>query len=200
MPKPLPDISLDQLFRTARTHRSWTEESVPDVLVQAVYEMLRMAPTSGNCSPARFLFLKSREAKARLEPLLDEGNRKQTMSAPWTVVVAYDLAFARFMPKLAPHAKGAEHWFDGEETTKFHAFQSGTLGGAYLIVAARALGLDCGPMNGFDHAGIDREFFASDPAMKTWRANFLCNLGYGDGARIHPRAPRLDFEEACRIL
>jgi len=200
MPRPLPDASLDQIFRTARTRRGWTDEDVPELLVRAVYDLHKWGPTSGNTCPARFLFIHSEAAKKRLDPLMDEGNRKQTFDAPWTAIVAYDLAFAEFAPKLIPHAKDAKSWFDDPEVARHLAVQGGTLGGGYLIVAARALGLDCGPMNGFSNAGVDAEFFLNDPRRATWRSNFICNIGRGDDTRLRPRAPRLDFDEACAIL
>lgn len=200
MGKPLSDASLDQIFRTARTRRGWTDEETPEVLIRATYDLLKLCPTASNITPARFLFVHSPEAKARLEPHLDEGNRKQTMGAPYTAIVAYDLAFANHLTKLIPHAPNAKDWFAEPANAEWNAIQSGTLQGAYLILAARSLGLDCGPMNGFRREGVDREFFASDPVMKTWRSNFLVNIGHGDDTRVHPRAPRLDFDEACRIL
>lgn len=200
MGKPLADAALDQIFRTARTRRGWTQEETPEVLIRATYDLLKLAPTASNICPARFLFVRSRGAKARLEPHLDEGNRKQTMAAPYTAIVAYDLAFTDYLPKLIPHAPNAREWFADPATAEWNAIQSGTLQGGYLIVAARALGLDCGPMNGFRREGVDREFFAGDPAMKSWRSSFLCNIGHGDDTRLRPRAPRLEFEEACRIL
>ncbi len=200
MGKPLDDHALDQAFRTARTRRGWTDEETPEVLIRATYELLKLAPTASNICPARFLFVHSKEAKAQLEPHLDEGNRKQTMAAPYTVIVAYDLAFADHLGKLIPHAPNAKDWFADPDNANWNAIQSGTLQGGYLIIAARMLGLDCGPMNGFRRDGVDKEFFASDPAMKSWRSNFLVNLGHGDDTRVRPRAPRLDFDEACRIL
>jgi len=200
MGKPLSDASLDQIFRTARTRRGWTEEETPEVLIRATYDLLKLCPTASNITPARFLFVHSPEAKARLEPHLDEGNRKQTMAAPYTAVVAYDLGFADYLTKLIPHAPNAKDWFADPANAEWNAIQSGTLQGAYLILAARSLGLDCGPMNGFRRDGVDREFFASDPVMKSWRSNFLVNIGHGDDTRVRPRAPRLDFDEACRIL
>jgi 3-hydroxypropanoate dehydrogenase len=195
MSKTLSDAALDQLFRTARTHRSWTGEPVSEMVLVAVYDLARMAPTSGNCSPGRIVFVKSPEAKARLEPALDAGNVEQTMSAPVTAVIAYDTEFYELMPRLnTPKSRG---WFAGKpELIEETAFRNGSLQGAYLILAARALGLDCGPMSGFSRTRVDAEFF---PDGK-WKSNFLCNLGYGDGARIRPRAPRLEFDEACRIL
>ncbi len=200
MGKPLSDASLDQVFRTARTRRGWTDEETPEVLIRATYDLLKLCPTASNITPARFLFVHTPEAKARLEPHLDEGNRKQTMEAPYTAIVAYDLAFADHLAKLIPHAPNAKDWFADPANAEWNAIQSGTLQGAYLILAARSLGLDCGPMNGFRRDGVDREFFASDPAMKSWRSNFLVNIGHGDETRVRPRAPRLDFDEACRIL
>ena len=200
MGKPLGDQALDQLFRTARTRRGWTEEETPEVLIRATYDLLKLGPTASNITPGRFLFVRSKEAKARLEPHLDEGNRKQTMAAPWIAIVAYDLAFADHLGKLIPHAPNAKEWFADPKNAEWNAIQSGTLQGAYLILAARSLGLDCGPMNGFRREGVDKEFFASDPQMKTWRSSFLVNIGHGDDTRVRPRAPRLDFEEAARIV
>ena len=200
MGKPLGDAALDQLFRTARTRRGWTDEETPEALIRATYDLAKIAPTASNISPGRFLFVRSKEAKARLEPHLDEGNRKQTMAAPFTAVVAYDLAFADHLDKLIPHAPTAKDWFADPANAEWNAIQSGTLMGAYLLIAARSLGLDCGPMNGFRRDGVDKEFFAPDPTMKSWRSNFLINLGHGDDTRLRPRAPRLDFDEACRIL
>jgi 3-hydroxypropanoate dehydrogenase len=200
MAKPLPDASLDQAFRTARTRRGWTDEEVPEVLIRAVYDLLKWAPTSGNTCPARFVFIRSAEAKARLDPLMDKGNREQTMAAPWTVLVAYDLDFPEYAEKLISHAKDPKSWFKDPDEARFLAVQGGTLQGGYLIIAARMLGLDCGPMNGFDREGINREFFETDPVMKSWRINFVCNLGHGDDTKLHGRAPRLDFDEACRII
>lgn len=200
MGKPLADSDLDQLFRSARTRRGWTQDETPEALIRATYDLLKMGPTASNITPGRFLFIRTPEAKARLLPHLDEGNRAQTRSAPWTAIVAYDLAFADHLGKLIPHAPAARDWFADSGVRDWNAIQSGTLQGAYLIVAARALGLDCGPMGGFSRDGVDREFFLDDPVMKTWRSNFLVNIGHGDDTRLRPRAPRLDFDEACRIL
>ncbi|MDP3495559.1 MAG: malonic semialdehyde reductase [Hyphomonadaceae bacterium] len=200
MGKPLADAALDQVFRTARTRRGWTGEDTPEVLIRATYDLLKLAPTASNICPARFMFVRSEEAKARLEPHLDEGNRKQTMAAPYTAIIAYDLAFVDQLPKLIPHAPNAKDWFADPANAEWNAIQSGTLQGAYLILAARSLGLDCGPMGGFSRAGVDGEFFASDPIMKSWRSNFLVNIGHGDDTRLRARAPRLEFDEACRIL
>lgn len=196
MSQILSDRGLDLIFREARTHRAWRDQPVSDVLLQAVYDLAKLGPTSGNCCPLCVVFLRSAAAKARLEPALDEGNVKKTMTAPVTAVVAHDLMFYEELPRLAPHTD-ARSWFVGKEKLIAEtAFRNGSLQGAYLIIAARALGLDCGPMSGFDRAAVDREFFPDG----RFRSNFLCNLGYGDPARLHPRAPRLAFDEACRVL
>jgi 3-hydroxypropanoate dehydrogenase len=192
----LGDDALDVLFLGARTHNVWTDRPVPDELLGRLHALLRMGPTSANCSPGRFLFIKSPEAKERLRPLLAPGNVAKTMAAPVTAVVAHDLEFYEKLPRLFPHAD-ARAWFAGKpELIGLTAFRNGSLQGAYLIVAARALGLDCGPMSGFDNQALDREFF---PDGRT-KSNFLVNLGYGDGSRLFPRSPRLGFDEACRIL
>ncbi|WNL45875.1 malonic semialdehyde reductase [Dyella sp. BiH032] len=197
MSELLSETALDQLFREARTFNAFLDKSVSDELLHQVYELAKFGPTSANASPARLVFVKSKEAKAKLEPFLSEGNRAKTMAAPVTVIVATDHEFYEKLPKLFPHAD-ARSWFVGNQplidTT---AFRNGTLQGAYLIMAARALGLDCGPMSGFDNAGVDKAFFADAPAVKS---NFLINLGYGDASRdLFPRSPRLSFDEACRI-
>ena len=200
MAKPLPDAALDQLWRSARTRRSWTDEEVPEVLIRAVYDLQKWAPTSGNICPGRFLFVHSQAAKRRLDPLMAAGNREQTMKAPWTCIVAYDLDFPKFVPRLAPFIKDVAKAFADAKETEWLAIQNGSLGGAYLIMAARALGLDAGPMNGFDRDGVNREFFLGDPKMKGWRVNFVCNLGHGGDARLFPRGERLDFDEAAGII
>ena len=192
----LPDPCLDQLFREARTHNAWQDRDVPDELLHQVVDLLKLGPTSANCSPARFVFVKSPEAKERLKPHLSEGNRDKTMKAPVCAIIGYDLDFYLYLPKLFPHTD-AKSWFAGNEKKIAEtAFRNGTLQGAYLIMAARALGLDCGPMSGFDNGGVDKEFFAGTKV----KSNFLCNLGYGDGQGIKPRAGRLAFDEACKIL
>ena len=192
----LDPTALDLVFRTARTYRAWDGRPVDDATLRELHELMKWGPTTGNSCPARFVFVKSAEAKARLRPALDAGNVVQTMAAPVTAIVAYDLAFYEMMPKLAPHTN-ARSWFADEplESLRTTALRNGSLQGAYLIIAARALGLDCGPMSGFDNAKVDAEFFAGT----TVRSNFLCNLGYGDPSKLHPRAPRLTFDEACRI-
>ena len=197
MPEFLSDADLDLIFRNARTYRSWTDRPVGETLLRAVYDLARMGPTSVNCSPARFHFVVSPAAKERLLPALDPGNRRQTMTAPATVIVAYDTAFYDLLPRLNPANLDAKSWFDHDEgAARATAFRNSSLQGAYLIVAARALGLDCGPMSGFDNASVDAEFFPDGRI----RSNFLCNLGYGDPARQKARFPRLEFDEACRIL
>ncbi len=195
MSKAIADGALDQLFRAARTHRSWTAEPVSEIVLAAVYDLARMAPTSANCCPARFVFVQSAAAKARLRPVLDQGNVDQTMAAPVTAIIAHDMEFYELMPRL--HTAESRGWFAGKpKAIEATAFRNGTLQGAYLILAARALGLDCGPMSGFNRARLDAEFFPDG----RWKSNFLCNLGYGDGQRMRPRAARLEFDEACRIL
>jgi 3-hydroxypropanoate dehydrogenase len=188
---------LDLIFRGARTYRAWQAREVSDETLHQLFDVLRMGPTSGNCSPARFVFVRSAEAKERLKPALDEGNVGKTMSAPVCAIVGYDLAFYEDMSWLAPHMKGAGNAFRKDAAlSEATAFRNGSLQGAYLIVAARALGLDCGPMSGFDNDLVDRAFFAGTAV----RSNFLCNLGYGDAESLHPRAPRHGFEQACRIV
>ncbi len=196
MSKILNDSGLDLLFREARTHSHWLDGEVSDVLLQAVYDLAKMPPTSANCSPMRVLFLRSREAKERLRPALMEGNVDKTMAAPATAVIAYDTKFYELLPRLFPH-EDARAWFAGNEALiEETAFRNGTLQGAYFMLAARALGLDCGPMSGFGREAVDREFFP-DGRVKS---NFLCNLAYGDAGKLHPRSPRLDFDDACEIL
>jgi 3-hydroxypropanoate dehydrogenase len=192
----LDDAALDTLFRTARTHNAWQKKSVSDALLQAVWELAKMGPTSANCSPMRILFVRSAEAKARLVPLLLEGNRAKTLQAPVTAIIGYDLEFHDKLPRLFPHTD-ARAWFVGKpELIATTAFRNGTLQGAYLIMAARALGLDCGPMSGFDNDAVDAAFFPGG----TVKSNFLCSLGYGDPAGMLPRHPRLAFDEACKII
>ena len=191
----LDDASLDQLFRTARTHNELGGE-VSDETLRALYDLLKWGPTSANMGPARLVFVKSPEAKARLAPALDEGNRATTMAAPVTVIVGHDEDFHEKLPYLFPHTD-AKSWFEGpREGRSVAAFRNGSLQGAYLILAARALGLDTGPMSGFNNAMVDELFFAGT-AIKS---NFLVNLGHGDPARLFPRSPRLAFDEAARIV
>lgn len=199
MAHPVNDHALDIIFRDARSQNGFLDKSVPEVLIRAVYDLAKMGPTSANCSPARFVFVTTPEGKERLLPFMSEGNRDKTRVAPWTVIMAHDLRFAEKVPKLFPHQPEAQHWFanNAEET----AVRNGTLQAAYLMIAARAVGLDCGPMSGFDKAGVNREFFESQKGEEQhWRASFICNLGHGDKSKIFPRSPRLEFDEACRIL
>ncbi len=196
MTEILSDAGLDKIFRAARTHKYWRDGQISDLLLQAVYDLAKMGPTSANSSPLRVAFLRSREAKEQLRPALSAGNVEQTMAAPVTAILAYDIEFYEKLPKLYPHAD-ARSWFAGKaKAIEETAMRNGSLQGAYFMIAARALGLDCGPMSGFKRRQVDEIFFAGT----TWRSNFLCNLGHGDAARLHPRSPRLAFDEACRLL
>jgi 3-hydroxypropanoate dehydrogenase len=192
----LDDRSLDLMFRAARTHIVWLDKPVSDAQLHQIYDLMKWAPTSANCCPARIVFVRSAAAKQRLLPAMAPGNVEKTRTAPVTAIVAYDLEFYEKLPVLYPPAD-ARSWFAGNQplidTT---AFRNGTLQGAYLLLAARALGLDAGPMSGFDNAKVDKEFF---PDGKV-KSNFLINLGYGDGAKLFPRSPRLPFAEAAQIL
>jgi len=196
MTEPLDSAAIDQLFDKARTNNKWQPREVPDALLRQIVEHMRWAPTSANCSPARFVFVKSPEAKARLKPHLSTGNVDKTMAAPVTAIVGYDLNFYEALPRLYPPAD-ARGWFAGKkqhaDTT---AFRNGSLQGGYFILAARALGLDCGPMSGFQNAGVDAEFFTGSEI----KSNFLCNLGYGDPAGVYPRSPRFNFDEIATIV
>ena len=196
MPTTLDDKAIDQLFRTARTQNGWQDKPVSDEVLRRLYDLVKMGPTSANALPARFVFVKSPEAKARLKACLAPTNVEKTMAAPVTVIVGYDTEFYEKLPKLFPHAD-ARSWFVGNpELIQSTAFRNSSLQGAYLILAARALGLDCGPMSGFDNEKVDAEFFP-DGRVKS---NFLVNLGYGDSSTLFPRGPRLAFEEACQIV
>lgn len=196
MSQMLNDAGMDLIFRNARTHNAWTDKPVSEVTLRALYDLMRNGPTSANGSPARLLFLTTEEAKLRLKPALSEGNMAKTLAAPVTVIVAHDLKFYELMPKLFPHEPDAKNWFKAPEVAQVTAFRNGTLQGAYMMIAARAVGLDCGPMSGFDNAILDQEFFPDGQV----KSNFLCNLGYGDPEGLFPRSPRLEFEEACEIL
>lgn len=196
MSSAIDQSALSQIFLSARTHNVWLDKPVTDELLVQIVDLMKLGPTSANCSPARVLFVRSAEAKARLKPFLSEGNRDKTMKAPVTAIIGYDLKFYELLPRLFPHTD-ARSWFAGkpahiEET----AFRNGSLQGAYLILAARALGLDCGPMSGFDRAGVTAEFFAGTDI----KANFLCNLGYGDASALMPRSPRLSFDELAKVI
>ena len=197
--KIMNDEAREILFTEARTYNTadcWKDEEVSDTLLQSVYELMKWAPTSANCSPMRVLFVKSETAKKRLKLHLMDGNVDQTMNAPVTAIIGHSLNFHEKLPELFPHTD-AKSWFEGKDKFKQEtAFRNGTLQGAYFMLAARGLGLDCGPMSGFDKDGVDQEFFKGTDI----KSNFLCNLGYGDKSKIHERGPRLDFDQVCRIL
>ena len=185
------------LFITGRTQNDWIEKDVPDSLLHELYNLMKWGPTSANCSPARITFIKSQEAKNRLVKYLIESNIEKTISAPVTAIIAYDTKFYEFIPKLFPHNPEAKEWFSGsEEFAEVTAFRNSSLQGAYFILAARTLGLDCGPMSGFDNVGIDNEFFSESD----FKSNFICNIGYGDHNKLFDRSPRFDFDEVCKIL
>ena len=205
------DACLDLIFRDARTYSAWLDKPVSDELLHQVYDTMKWGPTSANASPARFVFIRSKEAKERLRPILAPGNVQKTMAAPVTVVVAYDLKFYEKLPRLFPHSPSMRELFaSNPQLVEMTARRNSSLQGAYLIIAARALGLDCGPMSGFDNAALDRELFDAGRECEHCdqeffpeghvKSNFLINLGYGDPAKLPPRHPRLAFEEACTLL
>ena len=192
----IADLALDQVFRKARTYRVWQPQRVPETLLKEIYELAALGPTSANCLPARFVFITSEAAKARLLPTLAPGNVEKTRTAPVNVIVAYDTRFLDQVRELTGDPATLS-WLDGKPALiEENAFRNGTLQGGYFILAARALGLDCGPMSGFDAEKVNREFFPDG----RWKVNFLCNLGYGDSSKMPPRAARLRFEQACRIF
>jgi len=189
--------ALDQMFLAARTHNKWLRKDVPDTILRELVDLMKMGPTSANSSPARIVFVKSEKAKSRLKPFLSDGNRDKTMAAPVCAIIGYDLEFYRHLTKLFPHEPKATSWFAGKpKHIADTAFRNGSLQGAYFILAARALGLDTGPMSGFDNTGVDREFFSGTSV----RSNFLCSLGYGDASVLLPRSPRFSFEEMAQIV
>jgi 3-hydroxypropanoate dehydrogenase len=202
---------IEQLFRTARTYTAWLDRPMTDETLRNLYEVMKWGPTSANTSPARFIFVRSRQAKERLRPALAPGNVDKTMAAPVTVIIAYDLRFYEKLPKLFPHNPAMRGLFaQNPQLVEVTAKRNSTLQGAYLIMAARALGLDCGPMSGFDNAKLDEEFFGTGkdcggcdeeffPSGHV-KSNFLCNLGYGDPSKLYPRGPRLEFDEAATVL
>jgi 3-hydroxypropanoate dehydrogenase len=194
----LDDAALDQIFRKARTHNALSGE-VTDAQLRALWDLMKLGPTTGNSQPLRIVFVRSNAAKERLKPCLNPGNADKMMGAPVTAILAYDLVFYELLPRLFPHNPAIKNAYTGEEK-KAHvettALRNSSLQGAYFIVAARALGIDTGPMSGFNNAAVDKAFFSGT----TWRSNFLCNLGKGDPSKIFPRNPRLDFDEACRIV
>ena len=196
MSHAINDEALDTLFRAARTQNKWQPKPVSTALLMAVYDLMRWGPTSANVSPARIVFVVSKQAKDRLKPLLGPGNREKTTAAPATAIIGHDLDFAHHLPRLFPHNQDAKNWFNDPHLGQTTAFRNGTLQGGYFIIAARALGLDCGPMSGFDNAGVDREFFAGTNI----KSNFLCNIGYGDPSGVMARSPRFEFDEVCTIV
>ena len=193
---PLPDTALDQLFTAARTRNAWTDRPVSDDLLRKLYELTKFGPTAANTTPARFVFITSQAAKARLAPLMSDANRAKTLQAPVNVIIGMDLAFAETLPVLFPHAPGAKDWFADPAAARETAFRNSSLQGGYFLMAARALGLDAGPMSGFDAAGVKAGFFAGTAV----EPNFIVNLGYGSDENLFPRSPRLAFEEAVTIL
>jgi 3-hydroxypropanoate dehydrogenase len=211
MNKVLADEALDQIFRKTRTHSAWLDKPVTDETFRQLYGLMKWGPTSANSTPARFVFIRSQETKERLRPILAPGNVDKTMSAPVTVIIAYDLLFFEKLPKLFPHSPTMRNLFaENPQLVEATAKRNSSLQGAYLIIAARALGLDCGPMSGFDNARLDEEFFGAGkecegceqeffPAGHV-KSNFLCNLGYGDESKLPPRGPRLEFNEVCTLL
>src|SRR6266536_4641443 len=211
MTNMLGDEALNQLFREARTHNAWLDKPVTDDTLRQLYDLMKWGPTSANGSPARFVFLRSQEAKERLRPILAPGKVEKTMTAPVTVIIAYDLLFYEKLPRLFPHSPGMRDLFaENPQLVEVTAKRNSSLQGAYLMIAARALGLDCGPMSGFDNAKLDEEFFGAGkecegceqeffPAGHV-KSNFLCNLGYGDPSKLFRRGPRLAFSEACTLL
>ena len=190
-------VTTGQLFEDARTQNGFLPDPVGDDTLRRIYELMKWGPTSANCSPARFLFVRSPEAKARLAPCMSAGNRAKTLQAPVTAIIGMDMAFYEKLPQLFPHDQSARSWFEGKpEVIKATAFRNGSLQGAYFMLAARAHGVDCGPMSGFDAPQVDAAFWAGT----TVQTNFICNLGKGDPSKVFPRSPRLSFEEACTVL
>ncbi len=197
MGKTVNDEGLDLLFRQARSQNAWQDAPISDTMVRAMYDLMKWGPTSANCSPARFVFLTSPDAKERLVPHMLGTNVEKTRTASTVAIIAYDLEFYERIPELFPHNPEAKDWFSGDaQVAETTAFRNGTLQGAYLMIAARALGFDCGPMSGFDNAGVDQEFFPNSPL----RSNFICAIGQGDPKGVFERSPRLSFEDACQIL
>jgi 3-hydroxypropanoate dehydrogenase len=195
-PSKISNEAFNQLFREARTHSAWLPKRVSVEALREAYDLARFGPTSANSTPARFVFLESEAAKARLLPALAPLNVEKTKAAPATVIVAWDTEFYEKLPGLFPQKDMRSVFVDNQTLTEETAFRNSSIQGGYFILAARAVGLDCGPMSGFDKAKVNTEFF---PDSK-WKVNFLCNLGYGDRSKLFPRNPRLEFEEACRVL
>lgn len=188
--------NLALLFSEARTHNEWLDQAVTDMQLQAIYDLMKWGATSANCSPARMVFVKSDEEKNKLVSCMGPGNQEKTRAAPVTVIIGMDMAFYEQLPKLFPHAD-AKSWFEGNQPViDATAFRNSSLQGAYLMLAARAIGLDCGPMSGFDADKVNAAFFGGTEI----KVNFICNLGYGDAEKLFPRSPRLTFDEACKII
>ena len=196
MSETLPGPVLDQLFRLARTRYAWKAETLSEDLIRAVYELAKWGPTAANSTPARFVFVTSAEGKQKLSALASGNNKAKLLAAPVTVIVGYDLDFPESLPKLFPHVPNMKDYFTDPVATETGALRNSSLQGAYLMIAARALGLDCGPMSGFDNAGVDAAFFAGTNI----KSNFICSIGHGTDENLFPRLPRLDFDEACSIL
>lgn len=201
MAYPVSDEAFDTIFRKARSYNAWQDKDVPETLVRATYDLHKWGPTSANCSPARYLFLRTPEAKERLIPHLIGPNQEKSRTAPWVVIIANDMTFQDKIPELFPHNPDAKNWFNDPEVHAATAMRNGTLQSAYFLIAARALGLDTGPMSGFDNEGVDKEFFIGQGDEKeNWRSNWICNLGHGAQDGLFERLPRLDFDAACEIL
>jgi len=192
----LSNSSIERLFTKARSQNGWLKKDITDEQIQQLYDLLKFGPTSTNCCPARFTFIRTKQAKERLKPYLDSGNINKSMSAPTVAIISYDIEFYQKLPFLSPH-NNAISWYEGnEQKINFTAELNATLQGAYFIIAARSIGLDCGPMIGFNKEKLDQEFFPNEKV----KSIFICGIGYGDDTMVHPRSPRLDFEEACEIL
>jgi 3-hydroxypropanoate dehydrogenase len=203
MNETLSNQALDLLFRNARSQNGWLDKAVDDDTLRSLYDLVRWGPTSTNGCPARIVFLRSAEAKARLLPALAAGNVEKTLNAPVTAIIGYDANFHEQLPRLFAHNPGMRDWYAAQpQVIETAALRNSSLQGGYFILAARALGLDCGPMSGFDHEQVDAEFFASSTCFpeQQVRTNFLCNIGYGDPSKLFPRSPRLSFEESCALL
>jgi len=196
MNQSLPAAAIAQLFLEARSHNAWLEQSVPDELLKQLYDTLKQGPTSNNCCPARFVFVRSAEAKQQLLPALKGHNGEKMLQAPVTAIIAFDSQFFEYLPELFPIYDAGAPYRDNPQAAHTAALRNGSLQGAYLMLAARALGLDCGPMSGFDTALVDATFFADG----RWKSNFLCSLGYGDVSKLRPSGPRLSFEQACLLV
>ena len=185
------------IFSNARTYNDWQRKGVSNKILNELYDLMKFGPTSANCSPSRIIFIKSPEAKERLKPFIIESNLEKTMTAPVTAIIAFDIDFHKHLPKLFPHDLDAQNWFNySQEVAYTNAFRNSSIQGGYFIIAARMLGLDCGPMSGFDQNGLDKEFFPNSSI----KSNFLCNIGYGNPINIFKRSPRFEFDEVCEIL